>query len=327
MWRALLLIALVVGGASPSNAPDAPTVRRYFGEPVPGLAAVQLSQFDRGAQLFAKDWSPVRTGVGNAPNCVACHSVPTPGGSGMTQRALVAVDVTKAAGSREEVIQRDDPALPHAEFRRTPALFGIGYLEAVRRDDGSAPFTIGSFGAQSDLTSFVSSAFATELGIGTTRHCPRNDASSAYPSKCPAQLTESDLQAVVTYLRLLAPPAPPSRDTKQRRILFRDVGCAECHTVAADTGEAPVAILSGQRIYPFTDLRAHEIGTSGRGPIRTSPLWGLNSYGPPYLHDGSATSIDGAVRAHGGEATRARTAFESLRPEERAELLDYLRSF
>ena len=44
------------------------------------------------------------------------------------------------------------------------------------------------------------------------------------------------------------------------------------------------------------------------------------------LHDGRATSIEEAIRAHGGEASPSRTAFELLSPRERAELIVFLRT-
>jgi CxxC motif-containing protein (DUF1111 family) len=94
-------------------------------------------------------------------------------------------------------------------------------------------------------------------------------------------------------------------------------------TTAEDVGPH----LAGVRIQPFSDLKSHDLGTSARGPIRTTPLWGLNSYGPPYLHDGSAQSIEDAVMAHHGEAEASLREFKALSGQDRALMLDYLRSF
>ena len=326
--QAILLVGVFSLGcqsASPTLR-EAPTVTRYFGEPLPQISASQGAAFNRGSRLFAQDWSARRTGVANAPNCVACHSVPTPGGSGMTERALVAIDQTAEAGSREETIQRISPHTLANEYRRTPPLFGTGYLEATAATSNVGPYRVGAHNRGLSLESFVSSAFATELGVATPKHCPRSVTDKRYPVGCTARISNRDIEDVVTYIRLLAPPAPPSRSTPERIALFDYLGCSGCHTVAITTGKSSYPALGSATFHPFSDLRAHDIGTSTRGSIRTTPLWGMNSYGPPYLHNGSAKSIELAVAAHHGEAETARQRFDALPPAQRSEFLDYLRS-
>ncbi len=58
---------------------------------------------------------------------------------------------------------------------------------------------------------------------------------------------------------------------------------------------------------------------------RTPPLWGLGDSGP-YLHDGRAATVEEAILAHGGEATDSLARYQSLLPEERANLLAFLHS-
>jgi hypothetical protein len=46
--------------------------------------------------------------------------------------------------------------------------------------------------------------------------------------------------------------------------------------------------------------------------FRTPPLCGVGRTGPPYLHDGRASTLTDAIRAHGGEAESAAKRFETL---------------
>ena len=67
------------------------------------------------------------------------------------------------------------------------------------------------------------------------------------------------------------------------------------------------------------------VGQASGSDFRTQPLWGLAASGP-YLHDGRADTVDEAIRRHGGEAERARRAYDALPEAERARLLAFLRS-
>jgi hypothetical protein len=71
--------------------------------------------------------------------------------------------------------------------------------------------------------------------------------------------------------------------------------------------------------------RIDEAGNSIPGSVFiTAELWGVGS-SAPYLHDGSATTLQEAVtRGHGGEAAPERDAFRALSSEERGDLLRFL---
>jgi CxxC motif-containing protein (DUF1111 family) len=58
---------------------------------------------------------------------------------------------------------------------------------------------------------------------------------------------------------------------------------------------------------------------------KTPPLWGVAD-SAPYLHDGSAATLEGAIHAHRGQARSVSEAFENLPPAERQALLNFLRS-
>lgn len=56
---------------------------------------------------------------------------------------------------------------------------------------------------------------------------------------------------------------------------------------------------------------------------RTPPLWGIADTAP-YLHDGRASTLEEAIRWHGGEAGSSRDKFESLSESEKTNLLAFL---
>ena len=58
---------------------------------------------------------------------------------------------------------------------------------------------------------------------------------------------------------------------------------------------------------------------------RTAPLWGVADSGP-YLHDGRATTLDDAIKAHGSEATRVARLYAGLPAADRDKLLAFLGS-
>jgi hypothetical protein len=90
----------------------------------------------------------------------------------------------------------------------------------------------------------------------------------------------------------------------------------------------------GQAAIPlYADLKRHEMGPAladavdetGTGPSvwLTRPLWGIGST-DPCLHDGRATTLDEAIRLHGGEAATVRDAYVGLGESERGQLIAFL---
>ena len=58
---------------------------------------------------------------------------------------------------------------------------------------------------------------------------------------------------------------------------------------------------------------------------RTPPLWGVRDSGP-YLHDGRADTLEQAVAFHGGQGTTSAIKFFKLKPEERQQVIAFLKS-
>ena len=132
---------------------------------------------------------------------------------------------------------------------------------------------------------------------------------------------------IVIFLRYLHAPDP--RDEKgQGFALFRQTGCLSCHAVLHDA--------KGELVHAYSDLMLHDLGPALADGIaegaakpsewRTAPLWDVseNLARGGLLHDGRARSIAEAVEWHGGEASRSRTAFKSLSPEQRSMIEDFL---
>lgn len=158
------------------------------------------------------------------------------------------------------------------------------------------------------------------------------------------EVPSATVLAVVHYLRTLAPSSPgamtPARE--QGRQLFSAIGCASCHVPTLRTGSAGIAALSQRDVTLYSDLLLHDMGdeladhrpdgaASGR-EWRTTPLWGLRLMeqflnGQAFLmHDGRARSVEQAILLHGGEAAAVRTAYQALSANEKAALLDFVRS-
>ena len=58
---------------------------------------------------------------------------------------------------------------------------------------------------------------------------------------------------------------------------------------------------------------------------RTPPLWGVAD-SAPYLHDGRADTLEGAIFAHDGEGAIARDRYRRLMPGARRALVGFLRA-
>lgn len=317
------------------------------------IGVIGAPRSSRGEALFVKAWTTAE-GVGplaNAQSCAACHASPRLGGGGGTQESLVMLspDERDPTGGRlfRQFLFRPGRAivrrpLPNEIFLlRPPSLLGSGVLEGLsaaaiaahadpddRDRDGvsgrMAPAS-GRFGWKArykDLHEAVAAALVNELGLTNPRF--GDSGSSAAPEMSPADLT-----ALTGYVRSL--PAPtPSRADASGRAAFMATGCATCHVPRLTDGAA----ARGPALEPFTDLLLHDMGAAladgfddegaGRGEFRTPPLWGIGKVGPPFLHDGRASTLDSAIRLHGGEAQSAVRRYQRLSGRERNALLKFL---
>lgn len=209
---------------------------------------------------------------------------------------------------------------------------------------------LGRFGwkaQQASLLGFAADAYLNEVGITNDlfphENAPNGDVarliecdSIADPEDIPDPTTgRRGIDDFVNFMQLLGPPprAPITDAVRRGEALFTEIGCALCHTPAFQTGDHPIAALNRKVVPLYSDLLLHDVGTgdgipqadTGANELRTPPLWGLR-VSRSFLHDGSAATIEEAIRRHGGEARRITERFLMLTPIERAELLAFLES-
>jgi len=249
-------------------------------------------------------------------------------------------------------------------MRSSPDLFGFGLLDAVpdsallamadpedRNHDGISgrpnrfvDGRIGRFGRKAfvpTLSEFNAGAFPNEQGV-TTPEFP--DEGTVGGTPIPAgidplpepEIDSRSLALVNDFVHFLAPPLPGklTHSVRRGRSVFQAIGCTLCHVPSLKTGASPVRALAYQRVYAYTDLLLHDmgpdladicLGLATPSEFRTEPLMGLG-LSKTFLHDGRTSSLEEAVRAHGGEAQSTRDRFLSLTPSQRAALLEFLKS-
>lgn len=249
--------------------------------------------------------------------------------------------------------------------RSTPDAFGFGLLDAVPDsvllaladpDDADGDGIsgrvnrffdgrIGRFGRKAlipSLAEFNEGAFQIEQGV-TTPNIPDEGTVGGQPMPAgvdPLPEPEIDAESIAlvdAFVRFLAPPSPErlGSEAKRGQGIFTDIGCANCHVPTLRTGDHPVAALANREITAYTDLLLHDMGpgladiclglVATPAEFRTEPLMGLR-LAQRFLHDGRATTVEEAIRLHGGEAGRARDAFAGLSEADRAALLAFLAS-
>ncbi|PYP68325.1 MAG: thiol oxidoreductase, partial [Gemmatimonadetes bacterium] len=67
------------------------------------------------------------------------------------------------------------------------------------------------------------------------------------------------------------------------------------------------------------------LGLATPSDFRTEPLIGLR-FAKRFLHDGAATTLEQAIKLHGGEATGTRDRFNGLSGAGQAALIAFLKS-
>jgi CxxC motif-containing protein (DUF1111 family) len=209
---------------------------------------------------------------------------------------------------------------------------------------------VGRFGWKAQhatLLAFAADAYRNEMGI-TNDLFPEESAFGVKPEAmrlCDPFPDPEDVREPATgkrgidnfesFMRFLAPIArgPVGDAERTGEQIFRVIGCASCHVPALETGPSTNPVFHRRVVPLFSDLLLHDVAT-GDGirqahalgsEIRTPSLWGLRPR-RPFLHDGSAATIEAAIRRHGGEAALATQGFAALDDGGRALLLAFLKS-
>ncbi len=264
--------------------------------------------------------------------------------------------------------------------RVAPQMVGMGLLEAIAEEDlirnadpddldrdgvsGRPNWVwnhevgvnqIGRFGWKANTATVreqVAGAFLGDMGLTTPTRTHGGASLSelgvaaiAYEDGDEPEVTAKIFDHVVFYSSVLAVPA--RRDVADPEVLigkqvFGRLGCAECHVPEFRTAVVEgFPEVSGQRIFPYSDLLLHDMGdglADGRGDFeangrewRTPPLWGIglvetvNGH-TEFLHDGRARNLEEAVLWHGGEAAVSRAGYVALGAGERAAVVRFLES-
>ncbi len=216
---------------------------------------------------------------------------------------------------------------------------------------------VGRFGwknQQATLLAFSGDAYVNEMGITSdlfpTENAPNGDLGklASCDKVADPEDTENDIALFTDFMRLLAPPpgdegcSRPShrhRTSGGRRAFSRTaagertfdrIGCAVCH-YAGYTASSPIRAIDGESVDAYSDFLLHDVGTGDgieqgdaeANELRTPPLWGL-SESAPYLHDGSATTVQDAIRRHANQGAAAQRAFSGLPLMDQRALLEFL---
>lgn len=227
---------------------------------------------------------------------------------------------------------------------------GISGRANVIRDVGTGENRVGRFGWKAQhatLLAFGADAYRNEMGI-TNDLFPTELAVGVSAERmriCDPIPDPEDVRDRKTrrrgidnfeiFMQLLAPVARASvtGSAVLGENLFLSAGCANCHVPTLMTGPHPNPLFDRKAVALFSDLLLHDIGT-GDGivqgsaearEIRTPALWGLRLR-RPFLHNGSAATIEEAIRRHGGEAARAMEAVGRMTNADFQALLAFLRT-
>ena len=202
---------------------------------------------------------------------------------------------------------------PNGEFV-APAVYGVGLLEWIA-------------GAEVGLT--------WDGSVATVADQTRNALINDHGINPDTDISGEHLQQIIDYTQYLTVPtrskgAYDDPDVVRGDVVFHEVGCTACHQPTQITrNDAPVEFRS-ITIRPYTDMKLHTVTDQA---YRTPALWGLgrnidlldrNGRALILMHDGRATSIEGAIEAHGGEASGSRAAYRNLSGSDQQALVKFI---
>lgn len=125
-----------------------------------------------------------------------------------------------------------------------------------------------------------------------------------------------ELDALAAYLESLsATPPSPHAGSPEGEALFASAGCADCHPAPLYT-DSSLETLARHDVGTLTEASGQRLGEALDG-LDTPTLLGAWATGP-WLHDGSAPTLEAAIGAHSSAA--------ALSEEELALLADHVRS-
>lgn len=210
---------------------------------------------------------------------------------------------------------------------------------------GGPGVQLGRFGRKASVSSLVQqTATAFQQDMGVTNSFLKEEPSDTGDTVPDPEVEGSTVMDIVVFMRLLSPPprGEITEEVKRGDAIFNEIGCASCHVPTIQTGPSPIDALNRVNVHVYSDFLLHDMGEelADNRPDgdatgtewRTAPLWGTRLVAeflggtPFFLHDGRATTLEGAIRAHGGEAQNAKEAFFNLSEEQRHNVIAFLES-
>jgi len=227
---------------------------------------------------------------------------------------------------------------------------GIRGRAAIIEDLETGRPRVGRFGWKAQhatLISFAADAYRNEMGITNDllQDEMSADGDAARLRRCDPSPDPEDVRDPRTgmrgidnfsnFLRLLAPVARGriTPEAARGEQIFHQLGCGSCHVPLLRTGASSNPVFDRKPVPLYSDLLLHDIGTgdgieqgaANGDEIRTPALWGLRLR-RPLLHDGSAATIEDAIRRHQVEASSAAARFGDLSKFDREDLVSFLKS-
>lgn len=315
----------------------------------------------RGQAIFERNFLE-EEGAGpkfNAYSCATCHGVPftfgtspTSGGGGIRFRNAMQPTQSSQKNSRN-----------------TPHVFGSGILTQLgkERHAGGQPVTDDNphphnwKGTVATLRDFAANAPNGEIGMQAVEKVAQLAGVSLASAAAldldrdgfVSELTVGDITALTVFMASLPRPYqlnPSDPRVIKGRQVFTNTGCAACHTPVKtlqstvlditnpETASVTKVHLGDPAVELFSDIKRHKMGAllAEPGPqsgipadvFRTQPLWGIAD-SAPYLHDGSANTLEEAIQKHGGtgsEALPAVQAYNALSAADKDALMGFLGS-
>jgi CxxC motif-containing protein (DUF1111 family) len=293
------------------------------GTPVAGLTPAQQIAFTEGSRTFSKNYE-IADGLGpvfNDESCNDCHR--NGGGSNRTVTRFGRVDsrgafdplaelggsliqsrgigsTTTVDGTHNFTGERTPAGATVTARRRSPALQGLGFVDAVPDDTWRAiaqaqldsdPATagrvnlmlqlstgravVGKFGWKAQvptLLQFAGDALLNEMGITNPLFrdevCPQGDCWALDFNPAPALNDDGrDVQALADFMTMLAPPTrgPVTDEVIAGEQVFMQIGCGSCHLATLRTGPSAVRALDRAEFHAYSDFLLHDMGSLGDG--------------------------------------------------------------
>lgn len=209
---------------------------------------------------------------------------------------------------------------------------GDGIFGVARRLTVAGNVEVGKFGWKAQiprLADFVNDAMFGELGL-TTPDNGRGFAGLVDADSVPdPEITQQQVDDIAHFMAQL--PAPARGGSTDARVsegeaTFTTIGCAKCHTPSLSSPAGPVPLFSNLLLHNVMPAGFRGMAEPGAeaGFYKTPPLWGIKDTAP-YMHDGRAEDLEGAILAHFGEAATVRQNYIDLTVSQQEALILFLR--